>query len=497
MLQAVQSPHASDAQSLKAILERQRAAFAAEGIASAATRKDRIQRLIDMLLLAADDLVEAMRLDFGHRSPVQSLMTDVRGILPSMQNDMASIAKWMKPQRVSSGPLGLFGTRSRIEWTPRGVIGIISPWNFPVGLAIQPLSQAFAAGNRGMIKVSEFTPRTGELLQHLIAQYFDEEEATVICGGPETGAAFSALPFDLMFFTGATGIARHVQRACADNLVPCILELGGKSPVIIGRDADLKLTAERIALGKTLNAGQICLAPDYVFVPQGKEQAFADAMIGVFGKMFGNLLENDDFTAVVNERHYARLRGHLDDARAKGATIIEFNPAGEDFSSAERHKLPPTLILGATPDMSVMNDEIFGPLLPVMPYRNIDEAIAFVNARPRPLATYYFGSEGDECRRYLDHTRSGGVCVNDVLVHVANEHLPFGGIGDSGMGTYHGRAGFEAMSYPRAIMRSGWLSPTKLMTPPYGPRMRKMLEWDLRRNQAAAARRVAKRNRKS
>lgn len=486
---------AIQAAKLDAMLRCQRAAFEAEGIAPAAIREDRIRRLIDLLLLGSDDLIEALREDFGHRSPIQSLLSDVRGILPSLQHDLAKLRRWMKPLRVSSGPLGLLGARSRIEWTPRGVVGIISPWNFPVGLAIQPLSQAFAAGNRAMVKVSEFTPRTGELLQTLVARWFDPAEAVIVTGDAEVGAAFSRLPFDLMFFTGATGIGRHIQRACAENLVPCVLELGGKSPVVIGADADLDQAAARIALGKTLNAGQICLSPDYVFVPSGREQAFANAMMRAFGRMYPTLLDNDDYTSVINGRHHARLRAHLADAQAKGGRPIEFNPAGENFAAQPHHKLPPTLILGATPQMTVMEEEIFGPLLPVLGYDTTDEVIAFVNARPRPLATYYFGAEDETCRRYLDRTRSGGACINDVLVHVANERLPFGGIGDSGMGYYHGRAGFETFSHPRAIARSGRFSPTRLMAPPYGPRMRKLLDWDMQRAKAKAAKRAAQRER--
>jgi coniferyl-aldehyde dehydrogenase len=478
---------------LETTLAAQRAAFAAEGIASGAVRRDRIQRLIDLLAVNADALVEALSLDFGCRSRAQSLLSDILGILPSLKSDQRSVAKWMRPRRVSAGPLAWTGSRARIEWMPRGVIGIISPWNFPVGLAFQPLSQTFAAGNRAMVKVSEFTPATGALMQALVAQYFNPAEATIVTGGPDVGAAFSKLPFDLMFFTGATNIARHVQRACAENLTPCILELGGKSPVVIGRRADLAKTAERLAVGKILNAGQICLSPDYVFVPQGLEHQFAAAMLKAYAAMYTSLRDNEDYTSIISARHLQRLKAHVADARAKGATVIEFNPAQEDFADQPHHKMPLTLIQNASAGMSVMQDEIFGPLLPILTYENIDEVIAFVNARPRALATYWFGPQDASCRRYLDHTRTGGVSINDILVHVANERLPFGGIGDSGMGYYHGRAGFESMSHPRGIASSGWLSPTKLLSPPYGVRFRRLLAWKLSREKAAAERRVTQR----
>jgi coniferyl-aldehyde dehydrogenase len=475
------------------ILAAQRAAFAAEGIASGPVRRDRIERLIDLLAINADALVDALSADFGCRSKSQSLFSDILGIMPSLKSDRGNLAKWMRPRRVSAGPLALTGSRARIEWTPRGVIGIISPWNFPVGLAFQPLSQAFAAGNRAMIKVSEFTPATGTLMKSLVARHFDPTEAAIITGGPEVGAAFTKLPFDLILFTGATDIARHVQRACADNLTPCILELGGKSPVVIAPGANLDKAAARLAVGKILNAGQICLSPDYVFVPRGVENQFADAMLKAYSAMYTSLRDNDNYTSIISTRHLQRLRAHVADARAKGARVIEFNPANEDFAAQQHHKMPLTLIQNATAEMSVMQEEIFGPLLPILTYRNIDEVISFVNAHPRALATYWFGPEDGLCRHYLDRTRTGGVSINDILVHVANEHLPFGGIGDSGMGHYHGRAGFEAMSHPRGIATSGWLSPTKLMSPPYGGRFHKLLAWTLRREKAAAEKRVMQR----
>ena len=476
--------------SMGSLLDRQRAAYLSEGYASADTRIGRIDRLIDLTLRHADRFVDTLREDFGHRSPVQTLMTDVFGILPSLKHSRAHLREWMRPTRVGSGPLSLLGARSWIEWKPLGVIGIISPWNFPVGLALQPLAQAFAAGNRAMIKLSEFTPRTAELLKTAIAESFDETEAAAITGGTDTGAAFSSLPFDHLFFTGAGEIARHVQRAAAEHLVPVTLELGGKSPVIIAPDADLDRAANRIAVGKMLNAGQICLSPDYAFVPQGKERPFAEAMRSALSRMFPRLLDNDDYTSIVSERHYRRLRGYIEDARAKGAEIIEINPANEDLSNQPHHKLAPTLLLNVRDDMRVMQEEIFGPLLPIMPYRDVDEVIRYVNARPRPLASYYFGRQNEPRRRYLERTTSGGVTLNDVLLHVSNENLPFGGVGGSGTGYYHGRAGFETFSHACGMMRAAWFSPGALMSPPYGPRFRNLLAWMQRREGRAAARAV-------
>ncbi len=280
--------------------------------------KTRIDRLIDMLLSNDSAFVEAMRQD--SRPTVRRCSRpspDIMGVVQSAKSDRANLAKWMKPRLTGNPITGLFSGRGRVEWVPRGVVGIIAPWNFPLSLSLSPLSQAFAAGNRAMLKMSEFTPRTGDLLRETIAKAFTPEEAVVVTGGPETGALFSALPFDLMFFTGGTNIARHVQRACADNLVPCVLELGGKSPVVVAPGTDLKQAADRIAVGKTLNAGQICLAPDYAFVPEGREEAFADALSTSLTRMYPTLRDNDDYTAIVSARHYDRLRGHLADASAK------------------------------------------------------------------------------------------------------------------------------------------------------------------------------------
>lgn len=478
---------------LSAILEKQRAAQLRDGIPAAALRRNRIDRLIDLVLSNSAALIEALRQDFGHRSTIQSTFTDVLGVVSALKSDRARLEGWMKPRRAGSRIAAMFTGNARVEFVPRGVVGIIAPWNFPITLALQPISQAFAAGNRAMLKFSEFTPRTGALLQRAVTAAFSPEELVVITGGPHVGALFTALPFDLMFFTGATHIGRHVQRACAENLVPCVLELGGKSPVVIAPDADFAHAADRIALGKTLNAGQICLAPDYVFVPEGREQNFADAMVKSVTRMYPTLRDNDDYTAVIAPRHYDRLQAHLADAVAKGARLIEINPGREDFANQTALKIPPTLVLNANPQMSILQDEIFGPLLPVLGYRNIDQVIDYVNDRPRPLATYYFGPEDATCRRYLDRTTSGGVTLNDVLSHCASEDLPFGGVGDSGMGSYHGRYGFETFSHARAVLSaSPRLTATALMTPPYGKWRRRLLPWYLDYEHKAVKKRLAK-----
>jgi len=485
----VEAKAASGRATPETLLDVQRRAFLAEGPPSAAVRRDRIDRMTASLLGHADSLAEAMCEDFGHRSPMQSLATDVLGILPSIQHTRAHLEKWMKPQRVNAGMVGWLGGKAWIQRQPLGVVGIISPWNFPVTLALQPLAQALAAGNRAMIKTSEFTPRTGELLAAVLAERFDAAEVAVITGGPEVGAAFSALPFDHLLFTGAPGIGRLVLRAAAEHLVPVTLELGGKSPVVIAPQANFAKAADRIAFGKTLNAGQLCLSPDYVYVPAGREREFAGQMARAIRQLFPRLLENEDYPSIINARHHQRLSDYLSDAKARGAELIVVNPANEDFANQAHHKLPPTLLLNVREDMKVMQDELFGPLLPIIGYRDLDEVISGVNARPRPLATYYFGPYDAACRRYLERTHSGGAVINDVILHATVEDLPFGGVGESGMGAYHGRAGFETFSHARGVVRAPLLSPNALMRPPYR-RLEALFRWMIARGLRKADRRL-------
>ncbi|MEL6831102.1 MAG: coniferyl aldehyde dehydrogenase, partial [Pseudomonadota bacterium] len=359
---------------------------------------------------------------------------------------------------------------------PKGVVGIISPWNFPVQLTFGPLANVFAAGNRAMIKPSEFTERTSDLMKELFAKYFDEDIVAVATGGPDVGAAFSKLAFDHLVFTGATSIAHHVMRAAADNLVPLTLELGGKSPVILGRSANLEKAASRIMAGKTLNAGQICLAPDYAFVPEEKTRDFVGAAQVAVEKMFPTgLKDNDDYTSVVNQRHFDRLNGYLDDARSKGAEVIEINPTGDNFSQQPHHKIAPHLILNPSDDMQVMQDEIFGPILPIKTYQETSDAVAYVNANDRPLGLYYFGEDAGERDQVINKTTSGGVTVNDVIFHVAQEELPFGGIGPSGMGAYHGHDGFLEFTHKKAVYSQTGSEMLAMMRPPYTDAFRKQV----------------------
>lgn len=468
---------------MQAILERQKQAHLRDGSPSADKRIDWLDRCIGLLIDHQSEIEEALADDFGHRSKDASRLTDVASSIGALKHAKKHVAKWMRPERRKVDfPLGLLGSKAEIHYQPKGVVGVISPWNFPVNLTFAPLAGVFAAGNRAMIKPSEFTEATSELMKSMFAKAFSEEEVAVITGGPEVGAEFTKLPFDHIIFTGATSIARHVMRAAADNLVPLTLELGGKSPVVLGRSADMDKAAARIMAGKTLNAGQICLAPDYAYVPEEKQGDFTRAASAAVETMFPTgLKDNDDYTSIVNQRHYDRLMGYLDDAREKGAEIVEINPTGENFSQQPHHKIPPHLVLNPSDEMAIMQDEIFGPILPVKTYSETAEAVAYINEHDRPLGLYYFGEDGGERDMVLNNTTSGGVTVNDVIFHVAQEDLPFGGIGPSGMGAYHGREGFLEFSHAKSVYTQTGSEILAMMRPPYGEKFRKQVAGRIKR----------------
>ncbi len=467
-------------ESLMKALEAHRQDYLAEGFVTAEVRKDRMRRGMEAVYKHQDRLVEALNEDFGCRPRAMSQITDIATSIQPFKSAIEQVHKWMKPEkRKSAFPLNLLGGRSRIEYQPLGVVGVISPWNFPVNLTFGPLADILAAGNRAMIKPSEFTPHTSEAMVDVVREAWDEKEVSIFPGGPEVGAAFSGLPFDHLLFTGATSVARHIMTAAAKNLVPVTLELGGKSPVLVSRSADIEQAIGRIMLGKTMNAGQICLAPDYLMVPEEKLDEVIAAAKAIVAEMYPSLLANDQYTSVINERHYQRLNENLEDARSKGAEIIPCNPANEDFAAQQgTHKIPPTLMRGVNDDMRVMEEEIFGPLLPIRTYKDFNETIDYVNSKPRPLALYYFGDDSAEERNVLDRTTSGGVCLNDVIMHISQEDLPFGGVGPAGMGAYHGHEGFKTFSHAKSIYKQTKLDVAGLggMRPPYGPKTEKTIK---------------------
>ena len=453
---------------LEQLFNNQRKAFAANPMPLAGQRLQWLKTLRTLLSDERQALVDAINSDFSHRSADETLLAELMPSLLGIQYASKHLKKWMKPSRRHVG-MAFQPASAKVIYQPLGVVGVIVPWNYPLFLAIGPLVGALSAGNRVMLKLSESTPTTGQLLKRLFAQVFPEDLVTVVLGEAEVGMAFSKLPFDHLLFTGATSIGKHVMRAAAENLTPVTLELGGKSPAIVSSDVPLEDAAERIAFGKTLNAGQTCVAPDYVLVPEDRVDGFVDAYRKAVQKFYPTLIDNPDYTAIINDRQLARLNRYLDDASSKGARVIPL------FEQGQGRRMPFSLLLNVNDDMTVMQDEIFGPLLPIVPYSRIDQAFAYINQRPRPLALYYFGYNKAEQQRVLEQTHSGGVCLNDTLMHVAQDDMPFGGVGPSGMGHYHGHEGFLTFSKAKGVFIKQRFNAARLIYPPYGKAIQRLV----------------------
>ena len=451
----------------------QRLAFQQQPAPSAAERKDHLQRLKQALQSHRDQLIKAIAQDFSSRSKDETLIAEIMPSVQGINHAIKHLARWMKPSR---RPVSMLfqPASNRVLYQPKGVVGIIVPWNYPLYLAVGPLIAALAAGNRCLIKMSEFTPTTSELVRDLIADTFPEDQVAVITGEAEVAADFSRQPFDHLLFTGSTNVGKLVMQSAAHNLTPVTLELGGKSPALVAPDVPLADAAERIAFGKALNAGQTCVAPDYVLCPEEKIPAFIAAFRKAFSRMYPTLRHNADYTAIINQRQYQRLQSYLDDARTQGAELITLNPAHEDFADGTR-KLPMTLALNTTAEMAIMQDEIFGPILPIVGYTSVDQAMEYINSRPRPLALYIFSYDKAEQDRLLAHTHSGGACLNDTLMHVAQDDLPFGGIGDSGMGHYHGKEGFLTFSHQRGVFARPKFNSGRFVHPPHGTLLHRLI----------------------
>tara|TARA_B100001057_G_scaffold498061_1_gene603958 strand:- start:3065 stop:4501 length:1437 start_codon:yes stop_codon:yes gene_type:complete len=462
-------------QEMHRVLELQKSLNIKEGAPDINLRKDRLDRVVAMVKKYDKKIIETVNHDFGNRDSMMSAATEVASVIGPMEHAKKNLKKWMKTEKrkAAIAPLGsalsLLGAKAEVRYQPKGVVGAISPWNFPMNLALAPLAGIIAAGNRVMHKPSELTPATSDLLKLMIEEYFSEEEMAVFVGDAEVGAAFSGLAFDHLIFTGGTSIAKHVMRAASENLVPLTLELGGKSPVVVGKSAQIKDTAQRVMQGKTMNAGQICLAPDYALVPEEKVDEFVKATVEVTSEMYPEMKDNDDFTSIINQKHFDRIQSYIADAKEKGAQVVEINPSNEDFSQQPHHKIPPTLVLNPSEDMKIMQEEIFGPVLPVKTYTDVSEPVDYINSKDRPLGLYYFGNDNSEKEFVLENTTSGGVTVNDVISHIQMEDLPFGGVGPSGMGSYHGYDGFKEFSHAKAVYKQTGLNLMKLagLVPPY------------------------------
>jgi coniferyl-aldehyde dehydrogenase len=465
---------------LRAILDRQRRAFVAAGPPSVAERRNRIDRLLALVLDNTDAFVDAMAADFGTRSRAASLFTEVVGIISVIEHTRSHVAEWMRPSRIMRGAR-LFGLRARVESTPLGVVGIIGPWNFPLNLVVLPATAAFAAGNRVMIKMSEVTPRTAELMKRLAPQYFDPDELQVTTGGPDVAAAFADLPFDHLFFTGSPSVGALVQRAASQNLVPVTLELGGKNPVVVAPDADVRRSATRIAQARMVNGGQVCVCPDYVFVPDDRVETFVDVARDTLRGMFPAIVSNDDYCSSVNDANFDRVVDLIDDARAKGALVEAVAPGRETLPDRATRKIAPTIVRGVDDRMKIAGEEIFGPVLVVMEYSRLVDAIDYINERPAPLVAYWYGPEGEHFRDFVRNTRSGGVARNDFAAQMIPSAAPFGGVGRSGMGAYHGKAGFDTFSHQRSVVGSDLpFSVTGSAAPPFSSPMKVYADVSLR-----------------
>lgn len=468
-------PSASAPTALAEAYERLRAAWDSEGGLDYGRRVEYIDRLREAIQRWEEPLAGAVSADFGHRSRHETAVAEIFPALGTAKYVRKHLRGWMRGEKRSTS--FVFAPASnRILVQPLGVVGIIAPWNYPIQLALVPLIYAIAAGNRVLIKPSELTPNTSDALARMIGEVFPADIVSVVEGGPELGIAFTKLPFDHIFFTGSTSVGRHVMRAAAENLVPVTLELGGKSPTIIHADYPMDKAVDRIVFGKLLNAGQTCIAPDYVLCPEGQVEAFENAFCAAVARYYPTLATNPDYTSIAADRHYQRLSRLRDDAAARGARIVEVNP-GSEVLATEARKLAPTLLFNVPDGAEILEEEIFGPLLPVVAYRTLDDAIAYVNARPRPLALYYFDHDSARIDKVLSRTTSGGAAINDTLLHVAQEDLPFGGVGPSGLGSYHGPEGFKTFSHQKGVFDQARLNTTGLLTPPYGKFMNRMLNF--------------------
>jgi coniferyl-aldehyde dehydrogenase len=449
-----------------------------------ATRLDLLSRLRKAIVASREQIADAIAADFGTRAREETLMAEILPCCTLIQHTMKHLGGWMGPERRPTA-ITFWPGRSRVHYQPKGVVLIVAPWNYPVQLALAPLATAIAAGNRVIVKPSELTPRTSEVLATLIEAALGPDVAAVATGGPDVAAGLSALPFDHILFTGSTAVGHKVMAAAAQHLTPVTLELGGKSPTIVDSPRDVATAAEKIARGKLLNSGQTCIAPDYALVQSKLIDTFASAYAAATAKLYPTVIANPQYSAIVNGRHYDRLMGLLADARGKGATVTPIDPARElpdgSAGSSNGRKIAPTLVTNVRDDMAIMQEEIFGPLLPVLPYGTLDEAIGYVNARPRPLALYYFGDEAQRADEVVARTTSGGVTINDTLLHFAQEAMPFGGIGPSGMGAYHGREGFLTFSHAKSTFVQSRFALTGLVSPPYGATFGRVMKAALRR----------------
>ncbi|OTG64686.1 coniferyl aldehyde dehydrogenase [Acinetobacter silvestris] len=467
------TPFSPEVQHLHDLLAQQKSAYQRYPVPTAKERIERLARLKKVLVKYQDQIADAINQDYGNRSISETKIGELLTCLEHIKYYSKHLTQWMKPSKRHVGMIHQ-PAKAWVQYQPLGVVGIITPWNYPLLLSLGPLICALAAGNHAMIKISSASLNFGQLLENILSEAFPQELVAVVTGGGALSDAFCHLAFDKMIFTGSTNIGKTVMTAAAENLVPVILELGGKSPVIVHPSSDLKEVAQRIAFGKLWNAGQTCVAPDYMFLAKGKTAEFVESYTAVVHEMYPSLANNQDYTSIINDKQYNRIQSYLEDAQTQGATSIELNPQHEDLTSVR--KIAPTLLTNITPDMEIMKNEIFGPILPIMEYEKIDDVIDFINSRPRPLALYYFDFDNARADYVSQRTHSGHFGQNAVLTHVAQDDLPFGGVGASGMGKYHGPEGFFSLSHERSVMSIPKLFSIKFILPPFNKPFVKILE---------------------
>lgn len=469
-------PHSSEfekieSESLQTIFNQQRTAFNAQPYPDLDSRRSKLFNLKKQIIRYQDVIAAAINTDFSSRSIDESKLLDLLGSVLEAEHAIRHLRKWMRPSKRSTELLFL-SNRLRVQYQPKGVVGVVVPWNFPVYLALGPLVAALAAGNRVMIKLPEVTPATNAVIKRMLAEIFNEDEVAVFGEEISDPSLFTTLPFNHIVFTGSPAIGSVVMRAAAENLTPVTLELGGKSPALVSRNYPLADAAKRILHGKATNCGQICVAPDYALVPKEKVSEFAETCKTNFTAMYGQTIRsNSNYTSIVNDRHLKRILEILDDAEQKGAQII---PCGEYNPEQDARRMPVHIVLNCTPEMRILKEELFGPILPVVSYDSLDDAIAYIQNGERPLALYCFTHDSNERDYILKQTHSGGVTINDWGWHVVNHDAPFGGIGNSGMGTYHGEEGFRELSHAKTIFIRHRFFPTQLFYPPYGTWVQKL-----------------------
>jgi coniferyl-aldehyde dehydrogenase len=466
----------SSAGELKTLLQLQQDAFRSDMSPARAVRVHRLEHLSALIDAHSKRFAEAISSDFGSRSPTEVRITETLMLQSGIRHAIRHLPQWMKARRVSTAMAYRPG-RSMIMRQPLGVVGIISPWNYPLQLALAPLIGALAAGNRALIKPSELTPAFSDALAAAISETFAPEVVSVVTGDASVGRLFAALSFDHLVFTGSTAVGREVAQAAARNLTPVTLELGGKSPAIVDSSCDLAGVIDRIAWGKLINAGQTCIAPDYMLVPRDDVDRFVQLLRNSMLSLYPKFRSNPDYSGIISDRHLKRLRELVDDARSRGATVIEIEPVTDPAASSSGRQLAPTLLLNVDDSMRVMSEEIFGPILPIVPYDSEEGALAYVNRRERPLALYWFGKDRAARDRILAGTIAGGVSINDTLLHIAQEKLPFGGVGASGQGHYHGEYGFRQFSKEKPVFIQSRFSGGGIIRPPYKPSIDRILNW--------------------